>query len=196
MSLGNEGTLDSRDFAWQTTNPNCPNRIERRRCPLYSDFSREFLELRRPVVITGALDRWRALSRWTPEFFKQSYGSVPLHANNQPYTLGGFLPERKDGAPLTLGEFIDLVLGSSDEKPARYLRNVHIEKFLPELNADLRPVPDYFSQTGSKDPWRSHSIPDSIAGASNYTSAEREANSPSCTTTRGTSTRSCRRFMA
>ncbi|HEX5423046.1 MAG TPA: cupin-like domain-containing protein [Candidatus Acidoferrales bacterium] len=123
---------------------NRTGRIERRRCPLYSDFRCEFLEPRKPVVISSALDRWQALSRWTPAFFKQTYGAVPLHANNQPYTLGGFLPKRKDGSPLTLGEFIDLVLASSNEKPAPYLRNVHIEKFLPELDADLRPVPDYF----------------------------------------------------
>lgn len=118
--------------------------IERRHRPVYSEFNREFLEPRKPVVITGTLEHWRALTRWTPQFFKETYGAVPLHVKNQPYTLGGFLPERKGGAPLTLGEFIDLVLASSDEKPAPYLRNVHIEKFLPELSADLRPVPDYF----------------------------------------------------
>lgn len=120
------------------------NRIERRRRPLYSAFSREFLAPRKPVVITGALDIWGALARWTPQFFKEAYGAVPLYADNQPYTLGGFLPKKNDGSPLTLGEFIDLVLASSNENPAPYLRNVHIEKFLPELNADLQPVPDYF----------------------------------------------------
>src|SRR5690348_11923337 len=110
----------------------------------YSDFRSQFLEPHKPVVIVGALDRWRALTRWTPDFFKQTYGALPLHVENQPYTLGGFLPKKNDGSPLTLGEFIDLVLASSDEKPAPYLRNVHIDKFLPDLNADLQPVPDYF----------------------------------------------------
>lgn len=120
------------------------SRIERQRCPACPEFRREFLEPRKPVIITGALERWRALTRWTPKFFKQSYGAVPLRVGNQPYTLGGFLPKKSDGSPLTLGEFIDLVLASSDAEPAPYLRNVHIDKFLPELNADLHPVPDYF----------------------------------------------------
>lgn len=120
------------------------NQIERRSRLSCSDFHREFVERRKPVVIAGALDRWQALARWTPQFFKQTYGGVALHADNQPYTLGGFLPKRKDGSPFTLGEFIDLVLASSDENPAPYLRNVHIEKFLPELNAYLLPIPDYF----------------------------------------------------
>ena len=96
------------------------------------------------MVITGALDGWKALHRWTPQFFKEKYGSVPLHVENQPYTLGGFLPQKEDGSPLILGEFIDLVLASSEENPAPYLRNVHIEKFLPDVNSDLEPVPDYF----------------------------------------------------
>jgi histone arginine demethylase JMJD6 len=118
--------------------------IARRHRLSYSEFRAQFLGARIPGVITGALDRWRALTRWTPQFFKQTYGAVPLHVENQPYTLGGFLPRRSDGSPLTLGEFIDLVLASTDDRPAPYLRNVHIEKFLPELNADLHPVPDYF----------------------------------------------------
>lgn len=118
--------------------------VARRNCPSYAEFRDEFLLPRKPVVISGALTRWNALSRWTPQFFKEKYGHVPLHVENQPYTLGGFLPHKENGSPLTLGEFIDLALASSDENPAPYLRNVHIEKFLPELNADLQPPPEYF----------------------------------------------------
>jgi histone arginine demethylase JMJD6 len=87
------------------------------------------------VVITGALENWRARAQWTPDFFRQRHVDIPLHVENQPYTLGGFLPRRDDGKPLTLSEFIDLVLASTEENPAPYLRNVHIDKFLPELNA-------------------------------------------------------------
>src|ERR1700704_6376354 len=97
--------------------------IERRYRPSHTEFSHEFLYPRKPVVISGALDKWNARLRWTPEFFKQRYGDVALHVENQPYTLGGFLP-RKDGKPLLLGEFIDMVLASTMENPAPYLRNV------------------------------------------------------------------------
>lgn len=120
------------------------NEIERRNRPSHSEFTNEFLYPRKPVVITNALEHWNARTRWTPEFFKERYGDVPLHVEGQPYTLGGFLPIKDDSKPLTLGEFIDLVLASTDEHPAPYLRNVHIEKFLPELNNDLQPVPEYF----------------------------------------------------
>ncbi|HXW54946.1 MAG TPA: cupin-like domain-containing protein [Candidatus Cybelea sp.] len=118
--------------------------VVRRNRPSYSEFAHEFLYPRQPLIITGGLDNWKALTRWTPQFFKAKYGSVRLDVENQPYTLGGFLPEKKDGSPLTLGEFIDLVVASSEANPAPYLRNVHLEKFLPELSADVQPVPDYF----------------------------------------------------
>lgn len=54
------------------------NRIERRRRPLYSAFSREFLAPRKPVVITGALDIWGALARWTPQFLQRSLWCYPV----------------------------------------------------------------------------------------------------------------------
>jgi histone arginine demethylase JMJD6 len=96
------------------------------------------------VVITGALEGWRATSKWTPQFFKERYGTLPLTVNGQHHTLSGFLPSR-GGRPITIGEFIDLTLSSNDQNPAPYLRNVHLEKFIPELTADVEPLPDYFS---------------------------------------------------
>jgi hypothetical protein len=119
--------------------------IERRNRLSYLEFREDFLEPRRPMVIAGALDGWPARIRWTPQYFKERYGTIPLQVENQPYTLGGFVPRKDDGKPLTFGEFIDLVMASTEDHPAPYLRNVHIEKFIPELCADLQPVPKYFS---------------------------------------------------
>lgn len=129
--------------------------IERRYRPSQREFLHAFLAPRRPVVISGALRDWPALQKWSPDFFKERYGCVPLKVEGQPYTLGGFLPEKKNGEPLTLGELIDLVLSSTDENPAPYLRNVHIEKFLPALNADLEPLPPYFSPNWLDGPFTS-----------------------------------------
>src|SRR5260370_39552950 len=102
------------------------NQMERRNRPPYSEFAKRYLYPRKPVVITGALDRWKARSRWPPEFFKQRYGEVPLLAEGQPYTLGGFLPHKDDRRPFTMGALIDLVLASTEEETAPYLRSVHI----------------------------------------------------------------------
>jgi histone arginine demethylase JMJD6 len=119
--------------------------IERCNRPSYSEFVEKFLLPRKAIIITDALEQWKALSKWTPQYFKERYGSMPLKNNGQYHTLAGFLPERNDGKTLTMGEFIDLVLASSDQHPAPYLRNVWVEKFLPELDADIDPLPDYLS---------------------------------------------------
>ncbi|MGH9734507.1 MAG: hypothetical protein ACRD8A_07960 [Candidatus Acidiferrales bacterium] len=169
-------------------------RIEQRRRPRYSGFRREFLDRRKPVVICGALDGWGALTRWTPAFFKESHGAIPLHATNQPYTLGGFLPERNDDSPLTLDEFIGLVLGSSDGNPAPYLRNLHIEKFLPELNADLQPVPDYFLPNWLEGPVARPLDARLHSGRFELYIGGTGGKFPFCTTIPGISTHFCRRF--
>jgi hypothetical protein len=127
--------------------------IERRHKPSYSEFAQEFLYPHKAVVITGALERWNALSRWTPQFFKETFGSIPLKVDGQQYTLGGFFPVKDDGRPYTIAEFIDLVLASNDEHPAPYLRNVHLEKFLPELCADVSPMPEYLSPNWLEGPF-------------------------------------------
>ena len=119
--------------------------IERYHRPSYSEFVEKFLLPRKAIVLTGALEPWKALSKWTPQYFKERYGSMPLRATGQYHTLQGFMPAKRDGEPFTMGEFIDLVVASSDEKPAPYLRNVWVEKFLPELDADIDPLPEYFA---------------------------------------------------
>jgi hypothetical protein len=101
--------------------------IERRHRPAYSEFVHEFLSLRRPVVISGALDQWKALL-WSPEYFRQRF---PDHAL------------AIDGNQYRMADFIQLVLESSAERPAPYLRNAIIDRFLPELLADIKPLPAY-----------------------------------------------------
>ncbi len=103
--------------------------IERRHRLAYSEFVSEFLKPHRPVIISGALDQWKA-SKWTPEYFRASF---PDHLVNV------------DGKDYRMAEFIDLVLNSTDERPAPYLRNAIIDRFLPALLSAIQPLPEYFS---------------------------------------------------
>jgi histone arginine demethylase JMJD6 len=103
--------------------------VERRNRPSYEEFSREFLNPHKPVVISGALGAWPAM-QWTPDFFRRKF---PEHCFSV------------DGNNYRMAEFIDLVLTSSYEKPAPYLRNAIIGRFLPALLADVQPLPEYFS---------------------------------------------------
>ncbi|HTP31890.1 MAG TPA: cupin-like domain-containing protein [Candidatus Acidoferrales bacterium] len=103
--------------------------IERRHKPAYAEFVRDFMRPLRPVIITGALDQWKA-RHWTPEYFQQKYPDHRL-------TI--------DGKAYRMADFIDLVLSSNEAHPAPYLRSTYIYRLLPELLEDVRPLPEYFS---------------------------------------------------
>ena len=44
--------------------------IERRKDLPYEEFACDYLFPHKPVVISGALDKWPAMTKWSPDFFK------------------------------------------------------------------------------------------------------------------------------
>lgn len=102
--------------------------IERRHDLGYDEFMREYLIPRKPVIVTGALAGWKAMTRWTPEFFKDRYGAKEV---------------RIAGATWTLGAYIDRVIASTPDDPAPYLKDQIIRELDPELTHDLQPFIDY-----------------------------------------------------
>ncbi|MGA2845983.1 MAG: cupin-like domain-containing protein [Candidatus Acidiferrales bacterium] len=104
--------------------------IERRDNLPYQEFAQDYLFPHKPVVISGALDKWPAMTKWSPDYFKKKYGAMKLTIDKIDYSMA---------------DFIDLVNSSTDENPAPYLRNAIIDRFLPELLADVQPLPSYFS---------------------------------------------------
>jgi histone arginine demethylase JMJD6 len=103
--------------------------IERRQRPSYAEFENEFLKPNQPVVISGALGAWKAMN-WTPDYFRKNFPEHPVSVDGQNYRMA---------------DFIDLVMNSSDEKPAPYLRNALFDRFMPELLPAVHPLPEYFS---------------------------------------------------
>ena len=65
--------------------------IERRHNLGYDEFMREYLIPRKPVIVTGALTGWKALERWTPEFFKSRYGTREVRIAGVPWKLGTYI---------------------------------------------------------------------------------------------------------
>src|SRR5207249_957770 len=47
------------------------------------EFLRRYYSTNCPVVLTGALSKWPALAKWSPKYFRESYGtaSVEVMAN-------------------------------------------------------------------------------------------------------------------
>ena len=89
-------------------------------------FRKRYLEAMKPVVVSGAMDHWGALNKWTPDFFRQNYGTRIVKVDEREWPLG---------------ELIDRIENSTAEKPAPYLRNELLARWPPELRADIQPMP-------------------------------------------------------
>ena len=94
----------------------------------YDEFANDFLYPHRPVIIRDALQDWKSIGKWTPQFFKERYPTRKLAVDDRKYTLE---------------QFIDLVEQSSADQIAPYFRNQPIRSVFPELLPDLLPVPPY-----------------------------------------------------
>lgn len=103
------------------------DQIDRRAGLSRDQFDREYLRPLRPVILTDAISHWRALGRWSPQFFKEKYGGLEVEV---------------DGEVIALGNLIDRVEASTDDNPAPYLRNQALAEWPPELSADVFPMPD------------------------------------------------------
>ena len=96
----------------------------------YEKFAREYLFANKPVVVTDALRSWKALTRWTPEFFKREFGAMKFTLDEDLRTKIGY----RDGGgavEYTMARFIDRVLKSTDASPAPYFRNQILCDFVP-----------------------------------------------------------------
>lgn len=115
--------------------------IERRSNLSYEDFAREYLYPMKPVIVTDVLQKWPAMTRWTPEFFKHEFSSVKFTINDTTYGRASF----KNGKEVefTMAEFIDRVLESTEENPAPYFRNQILYDLFPTLKQDIQPIPQY-----------------------------------------------------
>ena len=116
--------------------------IERRASLSYAEFSERYLYANQPVVVTDAIRQWKALSRWTPEFFKTEFGDMTFSINEDLKRTAA--DEGNAGAvEYTMARFIDRVLESTDEDPAPYFRNRVLYDLFPSLKQDIEPLPDY-----------------------------------------------------
>ena len=79
------------------------------------------------MILTDAISHWRAMGRWSPQFFKEEYADLEVEV---------------DGETMALGDLIDRVEASTDDNPAPYLRNQVLAEWPPELTADVSPMPD------------------------------------------------------
>ena len=78
------------------------------------------------MIVTDAISHWRALGRWTPQFFKTEYGHLSV---------------KVDDETMVLGDLIDRIEASTPDAPAPYLHNQLLADWPPELFAEVLPMP-------------------------------------------------------
>lgn len=101
--------------------------VRRDRLP-YDEYLRDYLAPHVPVVITGALDSWAALGKWTPEFFLANYPTEKIVVGGEETTLGEFLPK---------------VIASTPTNPCLYLKDHFIRNMPSALRTDIDPFIPY-----------------------------------------------------
>ncbi|MBA2660688.1 MAG: cupin-like domain-containing protein [Bradymonadaceae bacterium] len=107
--------------------------IERRVDLGPDDFVENYLKPGKPVVLSGVAREWPAVKRWTPSFFEQNYGDVPvqlINASRQDLAGEQYNPV---GSVITLGQVArDIEAGG-----AAYPRFVPLLHQHPELSEDF-----------------------------------------------------------
>jgi histone arginine demethylase JMJD6 len=117
--------------------------IDRRDSLSYEEFAQTYLFPLKPVIVTDALRQWKALGRWTPEFFRREFGQMKFTMENDLRAKAGYKSETGT-VEYTMERFIDLVMESSEENPAPYFRNRVLYDLFPSLKDDIQPLPEYF----------------------------------------------------
>jgi len=111
--------------------------IDKRENLSRKEFLNEYVLKNRPVVIKDAAKHWKALSKWSPDFFREKYGSkkVPVFERKRAVTV-------KD--MVLLKDYADEITSSTYQNRAKYLFSLKIPKEFPELLGDLEPRPTYW----------------------------------------------------
>lgn len=107
--------------------------------PSLKEFMHEFVYPKRPVIITGGLDSWKAKD-WNLEILKEKIGNKEFNFRSEEGTKTAIF-----------SEMIELILNSNPENPAPYLRNMDLLKMFPELKEDVSPHLLYMENN-----WRDH----------------------------------------
>jgi histone arginine demethylase JMJD6 len=89
------------------------------------EFLNEYVIPGKPVILTEAALPWKAMKKWTPEFFKTKYGHLER--------------EVKGGKKVKLGDYMEMMFHSTEENPSPYPYNYDILRYFPELLDDIEP---------------------------------------------------------
>lgn len=89
-------------------------------------YRRDYLRPLKPVIITGAIDHWKATGLWSPEYFRDKYPELRVSV---------------DRVEWRMADLMQRVLESTPQNPAPYLRNKLLSEMPRELQDAVHPMP-------------------------------------------------------
>ena len=104
--------------------------------PSVEEFHQKFLSRGQPVVISGAMAKWRALDLWSPDYFAKTHGTTTLNVMAVPNGARGgyFHPDATNGFQGTQIELRDYVQEiCSTSSPKFYVVYLKLQQWLPDL---------------------------------------------------------------
>ena len=111
-----------------------------------AQFLDQFYTTGRPVIITGMLDHWQALSKWNYDYLIKGWGEREVEvqfgrSQNARYELDKSKHQRR----MPFGEYTGLVRdgGRTNDYYMTAVNNSHNAQALTELWQDLGPIPEY-----------------------------------------------------
>lgn len=111
--------------------------VERVENPTAERFVTEFLRPQRPVVLTRAIDDWRALSRWEPEYLRSTVGTKRLRVEAvTDREKSGYFGRQSVPQHMDFGEYLSRVFADQGV-PRLYMGGISLAGELPELAGDV-----------------------------------------------------------
>jgi hypothetical protein len=108
--------------------------------PSRRELERRFLHPHRPVVISGAMEHWPAIERWTHAYLKEKVGERMVRPSRAHGGAHLYDPRKKvldTSTPMKLAAYIDLVASETIADGRLYAAAFPIETSLPELWGDV-----------------------------------------------------------
>ncbi|KAL6042699.1 jmjC domain-containing protein 5 isoform X2 [Balamuthia mandrillaris] len=109
-------------------------------------FLKEYWRKGKPVVITGALENWPALSKWNLDGLKEELKGfnveVRQNTNTKEYRQGHSFAPRK----MKFEEYVDDLQSGAKASRNRYMAVQNVKKTFPSLNQDFS-IPSYVPKT-------------------------------------------------
>ena len=107
------------------------------------EFEERFLIPQRPVIISGAMEGWPALERWTNDYLTEKIGARTVRPSKAAHAGTHLIATPKKtvietASPMKFAEYIDLLAGGTISDGQLYVVQLPIRTYLPELWPDVR----------------------------------------------------------